>query len=187
MQLDAIRKPSFGQKFFSKTNYKYLQSNELHYSIPTALFYFMSYHRNIIHVVFATKNRKKVLTKEIRPKLFSAIGNTLKQNNCKPININGVEDHIHLLFGVHPSCSLADIIKTIKLDASSFLKQKFPTSGFDYWSEGYAAFGVSSSLMEQVYHYIENQEVHHKKVDSKTELIQLLKEHRIEYNEMFLH
>jgi putative transposase len=146
----------------------------------------MSYTKNLLHLVFTTKNRKNVLAKEIRSQLFSAIGNTLVQNKCKPIIINGVEDHVHVLFGLHPTIALASVVKTVKLDANSFIKEKFPHINFDSWNEGYACFSLNNSDRQRVYDYIVYQEEHHKKVDGKVELMQLLHEHGIDFNELYL-
>jgi REP element-mobilizing transposase RayT len=42
--------------------------------------------------------------------------------------INGVEDHVHILSDLHPSVSLADYVKTIKVASSVWMKESGRTS-----------------------------------------------------------
>ena len=51
------------------------------------------------------------------------------------------------------------------------------------WQNGYGAFSVSASNIEQVKAYIANQEEHHRKFTFKEEFLTLLKRYRIPYDE----
>ena len=54
------------------------------------------------------------------------------------------------------------------------------------WPEGYGAFSVSSSQLEVVKQYIQNQEQHHRKRDFEHEFIALLRGCGIKYDERYV-
>jgi len=54
--------------------------------------------------------------------LYKYIWGIIKNKKGKLYRINGMEDHIHILSDLHPSVSLADYIKTIKVATSLWLK-----------------------------------------------------------------
>ena len=80
--------------------------------------------QTLYQIVFSTKYRKKTLSKDERPELFKSIWGILKNNKCHLYRINGVEDHIHIITSLHPSVSLANLVKDIKLGSTSFIKEK---------------------------------------------------------------
>jgi putative transposase len=147
----------------------------------------MSTHTQILYqVVFSTKYRKPTLRKEDRPQLFKLIWGLLKNKRCHLYRINGVEDHIHIVFALHPSVSLASLVKDIKLSATVFIKKTGIYPGFGGWQEGYGAFTYAIEAKDNLIRYVKNQEVHHQKKTSKAEYIKMLKDHQIEYDEQYL-
>jgi putative transposase len=101
-------------------------------------------------------------------------------------NINGVEDHIHIMSDLHPSVCLSDYIKDIKVATSLWIKEggKFPT--FEGWQEGYGAFTYSSREKDMIFNYIKNQKEHHRKETFYDEFKRLLIENDIEFDEKYL-
>jgi putative transposase len=150
--------------------------NELKMSTYTQILY---------QVVFSTRNRERSLKAENRTVLFKYIYGILKAKNCHVYRINGVEDHIHLLFSLHPNVSLSSLVKDIKLASSLMIKETnlFP---FTSWQKGYAAFTYSLDAKDNLIEYIKNQEEHHKKFNFKVELINLLEENGVEYDAKYL-
>jgi putative transposase len=147
----------------------------------------MSTHTQILYqVVFSTKYRRPTLKKEGRPQLFNLIWGLLKNKRCHLYRINGVEDHLHIVFALHPSISLASLVKDIKLSATAYIKQTGIFPGFGGWQEGYGAFTYSVEAKGNLIRYVKNQEEHHKKKTSKAEYISMLEKHQIEYDVKFL-
>ena len=110
----------------------------------------------------------------------------IKNNNCKLYRINGIEDHIHILSDLHPSVSLADYIKSIKVSSSLWMKEggKFPE--FEGWQDGYGAFTYSVRERDMIINYIKNQKEHHKSETFYEEYKRLLSENGIEFDERYL-
>jgi REP element-mobilizing transposase RayT len=54
----------------------------------------MSYVSNPIHLVFSTKERRKLITPALRERLWPFLGGIARQNKMKAIEIGGIEDHV---------------------------------------------------------------------------------------------
>ena len=92
--------------------------------------------------------------------------------------VGGVEDHVHLLASLRPVHCIADVMRDLKKDASSWAKGNFDR-GFA-WQEGYGAFSVSLSQMDATIKYVQNQAQHHKKRSFADEMAHILRLHGIE-------
>jgi REP element-mobilizing transposase RayT len=138
----------------------------------------------IIHAV-ESKDRNDGY-EDHRAQLFKYIWGILKKKNCHLYRINGVEDHIHILTHVHPSISLANLIKDIKLASSDMIKNTKIFPGFSKWQIGYGAFTYSIKEKDKVIKYLKNQVKHHKSETFIDEYRRLLKEHKIEFDEKYL-
>jgi putative transposase len=139
-----------------------------------------------VHVVIAVKNREAVLSKSIRSRVFEYIGGINSNLKHKSLIVNGVSDHVHLLFGLNPVISVSDTIYHIKRGSSLFINSEKLCRGHFSWQEGYGAFTYSRSQLDNVYNYIKNQELHHSRKSFEDEYLLLLKEFDIEYDKMFL-
>jgi REP element-mobilizing transposase RayT len=139
-----------------------------------------------VHIVFRIKILSPPLRREDKKELFAYIGAIIKDNSSIPIIINGVENHLHILCIMSKNICLAKLTEEIKRHSSRWIK----TLGKHYnqfaWQGGYGGFSVSYSAHDRVKKYIENQEERHKKITFREELIALLEEFRIEYNEDYL-
>ncbi len=139
-----------------------------------------------IHLVFAVKYRERLLKKEIRSEVFKYISGIISNRRHKSIIINGMSDHIHILFGANPNDKISDLVGCIKKESSTFINSKGWLNGKFHWQDGYGAFSCSRSQLDNVYNYIHNQEQHHKTRSFKEEYMALLKKFSIEYDERFL-
>ncbi|MBK7128494.1 MAG: IS200/IS605 family transposase [Crocinitomicaceae bacterium] len=139
-----------------------------------------------IQYVFAVKGRANLLQKPWRQEVFKYMSGIVKAKNQKPIIINGVEDHVHVLVGIKPSMSISDLVRDIKNNSSNFInEQKFVNGKFS-WQEGYGVFSYAHSQVENVYRYIANQEEHHLKRSFKKEYYSFLEKFSVEYDEKYL-
>ena len=145
-----------------------------------------SYRQIYYHIVFGTKYRKHSIPDDHCEDLYRYMAGIIKKNNCKPYQINGNSDHIHIISDLHLSVSLADYIKSIKVASSIWLKTQLAFDKFTGWAEKYAAFTVSHQDRDRIIKYIKRQKEHHKKVEFIDELQALLREHGIEIDERYL-
>lgn len=140
----------------------------------------------LYQIVFSTKDRKPVLAKENRTKLFRYIFGILKNKNCHLYRLNGVEDHVHILTSIPPSTSLAELVKDIKLGSSAYIKRNNLFPAFTNWQDGYGAFTYSFKEKDLLIEYVKNQEEHHKNITFRDEFIAMLNEHHIRFDEKYL-
>ena len=145
-----------------------------------------TYTQILYQIVFSTKRRERTLTKDNRTELFKYMWGVLKEKNCHLYRINGVEDHLHIVTHLHPTIALASLIKDLKLASSAHIKENNLFLNFDGWQVGYAAFTYSIKEKNRLIEYVKNQEEHHKTKTFREELIELLKEYGVEFDEKYL-
>ena len=142
-----------------------------------------TYAQNYLHIVFSTKERKKLIVKEFQPKLWSYMAGIGRNNGFFVIANGGMEDHAHLLIHLPASLALAKAVQLLKGSSSRWINEH----GDEFsWQEGYGAFSVSASNLDTVKRYIANQESHHRKVTFEQEFIAFLKKHKIDYDPRYV-
>jgi len=142
--------------------------------------------KNAIHLVFSTKERRAYLNEAVRADLHAYMSTVLKNMDCPALIINSVPDHIHLLFLLHRTKALSNVVGDLKKTSSKWMKTKSTQLQFFTWQAGFGAFSVSESNIPAVRKYIQNQQEHHKKISFEDEFRTLLRKHRMEYDECYL-
>jgi putative transposase len=136
-----------------------------------------SYSRNHIHLVFSTKERRTTIPKEWQSRLWPYLCGICENYEMIPITVGGTENHVHILFQLPAKLSPAKAVQVLKANSSKWIGEQ--GIGFA-WQEGYGAFSVSSSNLDQVARYIRNQEAHHRKLSFEDEFRALLKKHGVD-------
>lgn len=67
-----------------------------------------SYAQNHIHLVFSTKNREKVFARSFLQRLWAYTAAICKHHDLLTFAAGGMEDHMHLLFRLPPTMTLAN-------------------------------------------------------------------------------
>lgn len=142
--------------------------------------------RVYIHLVFSTKHRQPCIAEAIRPRLWEYLGGILRQSECPSVMIGGVSDHVHVLFLLSRTLSLASIVEEAKTASSKWIKTQDEALDSFHWQSGYGAFSVSESNVAAVTAYIANQEEHHKKMTFQDELRLLFRKHNVEFDERYV-
>jgi REP element-mobilizing transposase RayT len=145
-----------------------------------------TYTQILYQIVFSTKNRKRALSESKSQELLNYIWGIIKNHNSHLYRINCVEDHIHILIHLHPSVSLASLVKDIKVSSSKMIKEDKLFPKFDGWQRGYGAFTYSIDAKDNLIEYIVNQKNHHRKISFEEEYKSLLEEFKIKYDEQYL-
>jgi hypothetical protein len=114
------------------------------------------------------------------------MGGIIKGLGGIPIQINGMTDHVHVLSTLPRTISIADYLEAIKASSSKWIKTQDSRLSKFSWQRGYGTFSVSKSVVPVVNNYILNQKEHHRKKSFQEEVIELLKEYDVEYDERYL-
>jgi putative transposase len=139
-----------------------------------------------IHFVFAVSGRENAITNNIKEDLHGYIAGIVTNHKHKMLAINSHFDHVHLLVGLHPGQSVSDLMRDVKANSSRFMNEKRKSNRRFEWQEGYAAFSYARSQRDQVIKYIEKQEEHHRVKSFREEIIEILKNFEIDYDERYL-
>ena len=112
------------------------------------------------------------------------LGGVLRNHNCNPIEIGGVEDHVHILLGLSRTMTIAQVTEQVKTSTTKWIKTKGDP---DFsWQSGYGAFSVGVREVEQMTGYIRNQEAHHRTISFQDEFRSLLREAGLEFDERYV-
>lgn len=120
---------------------------------------------------------------EWQEELYAVIGNLLNEQGCKPIIINGIEDHVHCLFALPPRKAISDVIKVVKAKSSKWINENKKCPSRFEWQIGYGCFSCGKSRLNTVERYIKRQKEHHKIKSFLNEYVNLLEKHDAAYEE----
>ncbi len=70
------------------------------------------------HLVFSTKDRRRLILPEWEDRLHSYLGGIVKGMDGIPLTINGIEDHVHLLVRLKSKHRLDSFLRDLKADSS---------------------------------------------------------------------
>ena len=146
----------------------------------------MSYISSSFHCVFSTKERRPLITPELRERLWPFLGGIARQNEMRAIEVGGVSDHVHILLSLPATMAISKALQLIKGGSSKWIHETFPEQHDFAWQVEYGAFSVSVSQLDKTIEYIRGQEAHHRKMTFQEEFLALLKKHRIEYDDRYL-
>lgn len=127
----------------------------------------------------------RLIANDWRPALHAYLGGCIRGLNAVPLEVGGVDDHVHFLAGMRPTECIADLIREVKKASTRWIRGETAVKRFA-WQEGYGAFTVSRSHLDDLVQYIRSQEEHHRKRSFQEEYVALLKRHGIEYDERYL-
>lgn len=139
-----------------------------------------------IQTVFAVQNRLSLINKRWKNDLYAYMTGILQGHGHKLLSIGGVGDHVHMFFGFRPTESLSQLMLEVKRDSSIWINKNRLVLGRFSWQEGYGAFSYSKSQVPVVCHYIENQEIHHRKKTFLEEYLETLEKFGVEYEKKYI-
>ena len=146
----------------------------------------MAHTQILYQLVFATKNRLKVLGASNRSELYKYMQAVMDRRKCYCFAIGGVEEHVHLVFTLHPSVALADLVKDLKVSTSLYIKKQNLFPSFTSWAVKYGAFTYDIEAKDNLVRYVLNQVEHHKSTTFEEEYLEFMKEFNVEYDERFV-
>lgn len=144
-----------------------------------------TYSQLYIQIVFAVQGRKSLIKESIREELQKYISGIVSNHKQKLLAIYCMPDHTHIFLSMKPNMAISDLVRKIKSNSSSFLKDRNLVNDFS-WQEGFGAFSYAKSQAKNVIDYVLNQAEHHKKRTFKEEYVEFLNKFEIDYDEKYL-
>jgi putative transposase len=146
-----------------------------------------TYTQILYQIVFGSKDYTNFLNHDNHGLLFAYIVGMLNKRNCHPYQVGGYGNHVHIVTHLSPTITLAELVHEIKKASHQMMekdKKSFPC--FPGWQVGYGAFTYHISMKPVLIKYVLNQEQHHKRILYRDEMIQLLKDNMVSFNENYL-
>jgi putative transposase len=128
--------------------------------------------------VFSTKERRPIIPLNLKDRLWPYIAGIARMNQFKALAVGGMPDHAHVLVSLPATMPIAKAVQLIKGGSSKWINDHLKRRSFA-WQDGYSAFSIGISQIENTIRYIDNQERHHKRMTSDEELLRMLARHGI--------
>ncbi len=144
-----------------------------------------TYSQLYVQIVFAVKYRQNFIRESFREALQQYISGIIAAKKQKLYAIYCMPDHTHLFISMKPDMAISDLVRDIKANSSSFVKEKSYVNGFS-WQTGFGAFSYSKSQVDAVVNYILRQPQHHQKKTFHTEYLEFLEKFEVAYNNQHL-
>ena len=120
-----------------------------------------------VHLVFVTKYRSGVFTKEVIEDLRGIFAKVCADFEAELVEFGGEDDHVHLLVNYPPKVAVSKLVNSLK-GVSSYLirKKNYPSvqnklRGSALWSPSYFAGSCGGAPIEVIRKYIEQQQTPH--------------------------
>jgi putative transposase len=116
------------------------------------------------HLVLTTKYRKKLFTKQMLERTHEILEDLLSKWECKIVEFNGEENHIHLLFQYHPGVELSKLVNNLKTVTSRRLRGEFEERVNQFyfkdvlWNGSYFIASCGGVTVSTLKKYIESQD-----------------------------
>ena len=140
----------------------------------------------LIHLVFSTKHRHPLITPDIEVELYPYMATVFRACDSPSLTGNGTADHVHWLFSLARTRTIADVVEEVKKRSSKWLKTKGADLAHFQWQAGYGAFSIGASMVSGVTAYIARQKDHHRTTTFQDEFRSLLTRYGIDFDERYV-
>jgi REP element-mobilizing transposase RayT len=137
----------------------------------------------LVHVVFSTRNRLPQIDPVLAERLHPYLCGIARENGFKILGVGGVPDHLHALLSLSGSLPPSKAVQLLKGGSSKWVHETFPDQRSFAWQEGYGAFSVGISQIDDTLRYIANQVEHHRQTTFQDEYRAFLARHGIAIDE----
>ena len=117
-----------------------------------------------VHLVFVTKYRRGVFTKEVIDDLRGIFASVCADFESQLVELDGEHDHVHLLVEYPPKVAISNLVNSLKGVSSRMIRKKNDPNireklwGGALWSPSYFAGSCGGAPIELVRQYIEQQQ-----------------------------
>ena len=116
-----------------------------------------------VHLVFVTKYRREVFTKEVLDDLRNIFTSVCVDFEAELVEFDGEDDHVHLLVNYPPKVSISTLVNSLKGVSSRMLKKEHTGLLKRYWkgalwTPSYFAASCGGAPIAIIRQYIEQQQ-----------------------------
>ena len=145
-----------------------------------------TYSQLYVQIVFAVKGRHGFINESFREELQKYIAGIISAKKQKLYAIYCMPDHVHIFVSMSPAIAISDLVRDIKANSSSFVRERNWVRGQFSWQEGFGAFTYHISQAKVIVDYILGQPEHHHQQSFREEYLKLLNEFEINFDNKYL-
>lgn len=139
-----------------------------------------------LHLIFSTKNRQPFIADKIESELHAYMCGIFRNKGCPALIIGGDVDHIHTLFLLSRTCTVAELVEKVKSYSSRWIKDQGKEFKDFKWQSGYGVFSIGQSGVDDVKRYIANQKVQHRDKSYQIEFRSLCWKYNVDFDERYV-
>jgi|GEM_PF-887639 len=136
-----------------------------------------------LHAILVVDENSWKLPSAKLPSQFQFVRQSFENLSSKVLAINGLNDHVHILFKQNPSISLDELLKRVRLSSAWSLNNHLLPNKRFAWKNTYYAFTIGGEEIGEHKEYIECQEEIHLSLSTDEELQKLIEEYQLKYDE----
>ncbi len=131
----------------------------------------MPFWRIYYHFVWATSERRPLITPNIEPLVYGYMIGKAHALGCIVHAIGGVADHAHLVASVPPRLAVAEFVRNVKgATAHHVNHSNLALKTAFAWQRGYGVFSYEQNGLDIVVAYVRNQKEHHQQNNVRPDL-----------------
>lgn len=116
----------------------------------------------VVHLIFTTKYRRKLFDGQMIAQLCEAFGSAAAKLECDIIEMDGEQDHVHLLIAYPPKLAVSVMVNNLKSVSSRLLRQqnthlRMQSKTGLLWSRSYFACSAGGATIETLKAYVLSQ------------------------------
>lgn len=140
----------------------------------------------LLHLVFSKKNRRPWIDVGLDEELAKYISGICRNLGCPSHGIGGTDDHLHIACSLSRTVAISKLLEDIKTSSSKWIKTRGDRYADFAWQNGYGAFSIGQSQLDDLRHYIANQREHHRRMTFQDEFRQLLAKYAVDFDERYV-
>lgn len=115
------------------------------------------------HIVLVTKYRRGAISDRVREEIINAANEVAKRYEFKILDIDGEDDHIHLVVDYPPKLSLSKLVMVLKANTAKKVRERRFEEvesvlwGNHFWSPSYFVSSTGGASLEKVRRYVQDQ------------------------------
>lgn len=122
----------------------------------------MSFWRAYYHLVWATRDRLRLIEPEIEARLYAYLVRKAAELGVYVYAINGVEDHVHLVTAIPPKLAASDVVKRLKGASPHYVNHNIDLDYTFAWQRGYGLLTLGERQRPSAEAYVTAQKQHHR-------------------------
>lgn len=140
----------------------------------------------LIHIVFSTKNRARLIKPRIESELYPYIASVCNVFESPLHIVGGTSNHVHLLCSLGRTMPISKVVEEVKKRSSKWIKGKSLVFKNFAWQNGYGAFSIGQSQVSATKKYIAGQKEHHKRTSFQDEYRSVLDAYHVPCDERYV-